>query len=105
MFSHTVPKCAPARYQVHCKVLQAAQYGAPQGRERVIFWAARRDVPLVDFPVPTHNYAKGVRSFDLPTGEGLHRPVRVPPFDLSAAPRQHYAQFTPFWPVTVEDAI
>lgn len=88
---------------MHCKVLQAAQYGTPQARERVIFWAARYDVPLPEFPVPTHNYGKGVRSFDLPTREILHRPVRVrPPHD---AKRDAYMQYAPFRAVTVEDAI
>ncbi|EKM55273.1 uncharacterized protein PHACADRAFT_184086 [Phanerochaete carnosa HHB-10118-sp] len=90
-------------YQVHCKVLQAAQYGTPQSRERVIFWAARRDVPLPDFPYPTHHFAKGVRSFNLPTGEVLHRPVRVAPHE--SAKRSEYAQYAPLCAITVEDAI
>lgn len=42
------------RYQSKFAVLQAAQYGAPQGRKRVIFWAARRDVLMPEWPIPTH---------------------------------------------------
>lgn len=60
-------------------------------------------MPLPDFPCPTHHLAKGVRSFDLPTGEVLHRPVRVPPHEL--ATRAEYAQYAPLRAVTVEDAI
>lgn len=88
---------------MHCKVLQAAQYGAAQARERVFFWAARRDVVLPKFPYPTHHYARGVHSYNLPDGEVLHRPVRVPPHE--SARRSDYAQYAPFQAVTVEDAI
>lgn len=42
------------RYQCHFKILYANQYGSPQGRARVIFWGARRDVILPKFPIPTH---------------------------------------------------
>lgn len=42
------------RYQSKFAVLQAAQYGAPQGRKRVIFWGARRDVLMPEWPIPTH---------------------------------------------------
>lgn len=95
-----------SRYQVHCKVLQAAQFGAPQSRERAIFWAARRDVLLPDFPFPTHNYLKVVNSYELPTGEVLHRPVRLPPLsDDPQTERREYRQYAPFRAVTIEDAI
>ncbi|GJE87065.1 BAH and Dcm domain-containing protein [Phanerochaete sordida] len=90
-------------YQVHCKVLQAAQYGAPQARERVFFWAARRDVPLPNFPWPTHHYARGAHNFKLPTGEELCRPVRVTPHE--SAHGGEYEQYAPLRGVTVEDAI
>lgn len=36
------------------EVLQAADYGAPQSRRRVILLGARRDVPLPKYPVKTH---------------------------------------------------
>ena len=58
---------------------------------------------LPDFPYPTHHYARGVHSYNLPDGEVLNRPVRVPPHE--SARRGDYAQFAPFPAVTVEDAI
>lgn len=36
------------------KVLQAAEYGAPQSRRRVILLGARSDVPLPEYPSATH---------------------------------------------------
>lgn len=36
------------------KVLQAAEYGAPQSRRRVILLGARKDVPLPQYPAATH---------------------------------------------------
>ena len=95
----------PLRYQAHCKVLQAAQYGAPQGRERVIFWGARRDVPLPDFPYPTHNYKHKSKSYDLLTGEILHRPVRFVSTIFDGKERDEYRQYAPFQAVTIQDAI
>ncbi|MBX3134290.1 MAG: DNA cytosine methyltransferase [Gemmatimonadaceae bacterium] len=40
-------------YRVEYRVLNAADYGVPQRRERVIFVGTRLDVPIV-FPEPTH---------------------------------------------------
>lgn len=62
------------RYQCRFKILQAAQYGVPQSRERLIFWGARRDVHLPEFPLPSHFYAKAGREYKLPTF-GTLRPV------------------------------
>jgi len=46
---------AEAGYRVRHKVLNAADYGVPQRRERVIFIGVRQDLKSeVDFPVPTH---------------------------------------------------
>lgn len=42
------------RYQSKFAILQAAQYGAPQSRQRVIFWGARHDVLMPEWPIPTH---------------------------------------------------
>lgn len=36
------------------EVLQAADYGTPQSRRRVFLLGARKDVPLPDYPEPTH---------------------------------------------------
>lgn len=41
-------------YQVRFGLLQAAQFGAPQERRRVIFSAARRGLTLPKLPEPTH---------------------------------------------------
>ena len=62
----------PFRYQVHFKVLQAGHYGAPQGRQRVIFLGARCDVPLPQFPSPQHHFPQPVLLHHLPNGEALH---------------------------------
>ncbi len=41
-------------YQLHHMILYAAHYGVPQMRWRTIFLGSRRDVPLPQFPYPTH---------------------------------------------------
>ena len=64
------------RYQVHFKILQAGQYGAPQGRQRVIFLGARCDVPLPQFPTPQHDYPKLVQAKNLPDGGVLSPHLR-----------------------------
>ncbi|KAI0929230.1 hypothetical protein AcW1_006224 [Taiwanofungus camphoratus] len=89
-------------YQVHFKVLQAGQYGAPQARKRVIFWGARRDVPLPGFPLPTHCFPKPVESYKLPTGDVLRPVTRAKPDEEDGSVYQACA---PFLPVTVNDAI
>lgn len=40
-------------YRMHWQVLDAANYGAPQFRQRVIFFGTRRNAPF-DFPKATH---------------------------------------------------
>lgn len=40
-------------YKVEFRTLNAADYGVPQKRERVIFMGADKDIPIV-FPAPTH---------------------------------------------------
>ncbi|KAI9065405.1 S-adenosyl-L-methionine-dependent methyltransferase [Trametes sanguinea] len=63
-------------YQVHFKVLQAGQHGAPQGRRRVIFLGARQDVPLPEFPLPQYAFPVPVHNVNLPTGEVLYPVTR-----------------------------
>lgn len=42
-------------YNAECTVLNAADYGVPQARRRVIFLGVRNDLPIAeDFPEPTH---------------------------------------------------
>ncbi len=44
-----------AGYKVKHKVLDAADYGVPQHRQRVIFIGVRNDLPNdIDYPLPTH---------------------------------------------------
>ncbi|KXN86923.1 DNA (cytosine-5)-methyltransferase 1A, partial [Leucoagaricus sp. SymC.cos] len=85
-------------YQVQWKVLQAGQYGAPQNRERVIFWAAKRGLPLPKHPVPVYAWKKGAISPLLVTGDKLAPPTRSLVKDASH-------QCAPLRPITVQDAI
>ncbi|KAI0636601.1 S-adenosyl-L-methionine-dependent methyltransferase [Trametes polyzona] len=85
-------------YQVHFRVLQAGQYGAPQGRRRVIFLGARRDVPLPAFPLPLHAFPSPVHNVNLPTGEVLY-PVTRPGAD------EEGHQCAPLGAVTVFEAL
>ncbi|GAW03185.1 DNA (cytosine-5)-methyltransferase 1B [Lentinula edodes] len=85
-------------YQVRVKVLQAANYGAPQSRERVIFWGARQGLKLPEFPIPTHAYAAKEHHLLQHADLKLSRSTR------SRDPaRPHF--FAPFRAVTVNDAI
>jgi DNA (cytosine-5)-methyltransferase 1 len=90
--------CVLGRYQVSFKVLQAAQYGAPQNRERVIIWAAKRGIPLPDFPIPTHFYSKAGNHYKVPTL------CAIPPVSGSKNPTVTH-QCAPFPSVTVNNAI
>ena len=58
-------------YQAQYTTLQCAEYGTPQSRRRVIFWASKLGFPLPSFPQPvnvfelgssTHNWHKSRRS-------------------------------------------
>ncbi|KAF9227783.1 S-adenosyl-L-methionine-dependent methyltransferase [Gyrodon lividus] len=63
-------------YQCQFAVLQAAQYGAPQGRRRVIFWGARCDVSMPEWPIPTHCSPTRLCRTGLPTGSTLPLIIR-----------------------------
>lgn len=41
-------------YQLHARVLDAADYGVPQHRERLIIVGTKKGYPLFRFPQPTH---------------------------------------------------
>ncbi|KAJ3825146.1 S-adenosyl-L-methionine-dependent methyltransferase, partial [Lentinula raphanica] len=85
-------------YQVRVKVLQAANFGAPQSRERVIFMGARRGLKLPEFPIPTHTYsAKEHRLLE-------HADIKLSKSTRSRDPSRPHA-FAPFRAVTVNDAI
>ncbi|KAL4067750.1 hypothetical protein V8B97DRAFT_1915370 [Scleroderma yunnanense] len=55
-------------YQSRFTVLQAAQFGVPQSRRRVIFWGARQDVVLPEWPLPTHCSPSNIFRVQLPFG-------------------------------------
>ncbi|KAF9066329.1 S-adenosyl-L-methionine-dependent methyltransferase [Rhodocollybia butyracea] len=85
-------------YQVQVKVLQAANYGAPQSRERVIFWATKQGLKMPEFPVPTHAYrAKDYKILEFDDLK-LNKVTRSLDPDESQS-------FAPFKAVTVNDAI
>lgn len=86
------------RYQVRYKLLQAGQYGAPQGRRRVIFWGAKRGLQIPNFPVPVYAFPKGVHRCTLPTGGFLL------PMSRSLVPGDNH-QCAPLKAITVNDAI
>ncbi|MCM6763238.1 DNA cytosine methyltransferase [Rathayibacter sp. ZW T2_19] len=41
-------------YAFECRILNAADYGAPQARKRAVLIGHRRDLAVPGFPVPTH---------------------------------------------------
>jgi DNA (cytosine-5)-methyltransferase 1 len=59
------------RYQHQIALMQAGRYGVPQNRERVIVLASRGDVPLPDFPLPTHIFNRHATRKKLANGEQL----------------------------------
>lgn len=85
-------------YQVRCKVLQAGQYGAPQGRQRVIFLAAKRGCSVPEFPIPTHAFLKSAQAYTLFNNDCL------PPVKRGRGSDDNHL-FAPHASVTIEDAI
>ena len=83
-------------YQVRFSALQAGVYGSPQHRRRVIFWGARRGVPLPEFPIPTHNFESTMWAVQLDTGLKLDHVARDPDRPHRGAPLRA---------VTVDDVI
>ncbi|KAL0946534.1 hypothetical protein HGRIS_012742 [Hohenbuehelia grisea] len=91
-------------YQVKHRVLEAAQYGAPQNRLRVIFWGAKRGVPIPSFPIPTHGFIHSRRApsnYQQPHGTPLRPVTRV--FDPDEP--NAWGLYAPMLPVTINDAI
>jgi DNA (cytosine-5)-methyltransferase 1 len=86
-------------YQVGFNVLHAANYGAPQARRRVLFLAARQDVPFPEFPIPTHFFPHArVQRVKLPTSAYLE-PVGRTKYD------DHVDLSAPLHFVTIQKAI
>ncbi|KAJ7510195.1 S-adenosyl-L-methionine-dependent methyltransferase [Mycena galericulata] len=84
-------------YQASFKVLQAGQYGAPQGRQRVIFFGAKRGCKLPDWAIPTHAFPKAAQEYK------LFSSYSIPPVNRGGPDGSHL--FAPHASVTVEDAI
>lgn len=74
-------------YRLHCKVLNAADYGVPQFRRRFIVVAAR-DGAGFEFPEPTHG---GPDAADLYTRVEPHRTAWDALGDLPAEPEEDLA--------------
>ncbi|KAF9013919.1 S-adenosyl-L-methionine-dependent methyltransferase [Cyathus striatus] len=63
-------------HQVRFCNVQAGHYGVPQSRNRVIFWGAKRGVPLPNFPVPLYTFPTPTKLWTLPTGKKTIRLTR-----------------------------
>jgi len=50
-------------YCTECRILNAADYGAPQIRYRTIVLGWRKDLPPLRFPEPTHGTAPGLKPY------------------------------------------
>ncbi|KAF9265676.1 S-adenosyl-L-methionine-dependent methyltransferase [Marasmius fiardii PR-910] len=91
-------------YQVQFKILEAGQYGAPQSRQRIIFWGAKRGLKLPDFPVPTHAFPKTAGRWKLPCEQGKFSHPATRTRDPDHIERGRYSH-APLKNVTVFDAI
>ncbi|MHA1724493.1 MAG: DNA cytosine methyltransferase [Promethearchaeota archaeon] len=65
-------KMKEINYEVEWKVLNAANYGVPQTRERIIFMGTRHDKTLIQFPGQTHYDASSPLSIDESNISSLH---------------------------------
>ncbi|KAL5511284.1 hypothetical protein ACEPAH_4500 [Sanghuangporus vaninii] len=86
-------------YQCQMRVLNSADYGSPQQRNRVIFWASRLDVALPKWPIPTHIPRSGHNTKIRRIGEIGFAPI---------AARNEFEdghEYAPFYAVTVNEAI
>ncbi|KAJ7343110.1 S-adenosyl-L-methionine-dependent methyltransferase [Mycena albidolilacea] len=86
-------------YTVRFKVLQAGQYGAPQDRERLIFFGAKRGCKSPEFPIPTHAFMKPAKKYQLFIQNDF-----IPPAKRGRAPGDNHI-FAPHASVTIKDAI
>ncbi|TCD67280.1 hypothetical protein EIP91_000302 [Steccherinum ochraceum] len=89
-------------YQARFKLLQAGQYGSPQNRLRVIFWGARRELPLPKFPMPTH-FFEPTHNINLSDKCVLKPAARI--FWIPGKDEAYHHQCAPMPPVTAMDAI
>ncbi|KQB87604.1 Modification methylase HaeIII [Corynebacterium lowii] len=86
------------------RVLQAADYGTPQSRKRMILLGARSDVPLPDYPAPTvtPRSIKGtiVTSTDLPIGPSVREAIEDIPDADSFEELLHVDSVNTKWPLS-----
>jgi len=85
-----------AGYHIKHKVLDAANYGVPQHRERIIFIGIRKDLhEEIEFPEPTHSDPSLSASFQkkpwVSVGEALYN---IPePDDAPTLPNHTYSKY------------
>lgn len=87
------------RYQCQLRVLNSADYGSPQQRNRVIFWGARLGLALPKWPTPTHIPRNGHNSVIRRVSDIGYAPV------ASRNKFEECHQHAPFYSVTVNEAI
>ncbi|HEX6369115.1 MAG TPA: DNA cytosine methyltransferase [Longimicrobium sp.] len=88
-------------YNVTWTPLDAADYGVPQNRKRVLIVATRADFPTFSFPAPTHSRAALILAQE--SGIYWERHGIAPLSNITHRPRLHSDDRLPW--VTVRDAI
>lgn len=90
------------KYEIKAKLLNAADYGIPQHRERVFIVGLRSDLDVHwDFPRATHS--RSALDFDKATGDYWRRHGIAPPKEIPQAPLVLVPHTLPW--VTVRDVI
>lgn len=80
-------------YKVQAKVLNAADYGVPQLRQRVFFIGVRNDVNFsIDYPLPTHS-SDGVGGLPKWISVGDALSVLPNPDEPNAVPNHDYSKY------------
>jgi len=89
-------------YRVEWRLLDAADYGVPQNRQRVFIVAVREDLPVYRFPKPTHS--KEALLWDQATEAYWQRHLISPPPGWKPARLSKPTEGRDAW-VTVRDAL
>ncbi len=72
-------KIKEIKYKVEWKVLNAADYGVPQTRERIIFLGTRHKNTLIHFPAPTHHESSPPRGLEDCDSAPFSKKSSIPP--------------------------